>query len=128
MGRGRGGAGGANSRAGGGGGTTESGINRVGPAPRRGMGVTQNVGSDSYPHTVSRVINDRTIEVRRDNYRAAPGSNPYGNQEYIYTRNRTATPVTLTLRQDGRWRRQGESMRSQAWTIGNRRAYQNPSY
>lgn len=57
--------------------------------PEVGMGATENVGSDRYPYTVTKVTTSKTgvvtIEVRRCNHHAEPDSNYYGEQKYTYT-------------------------------------------
>lgn len=97
--------------------------------PEIGMGVTYCIGSDRYPCTVSKVVSDREIEVKADEFRSAPGHNYYGIQKWIMTPNPDGVPTTLTLRKSGRWVKAGETMKSSGfWRIGIRDAYQDPSF
>lgn len=97
--------------------------------PEIGMGVTYCIGSDRYPCTISKVVNDRQIEVQADEFRADVGHDYYGNQKWIIIQNPDGTPTTLTLRKNGRWVQAGETMNSSGlYRIGERDAYQDPSF
>lgn len=58
--------------------------------PEVGMGVTQGVGSDSYPYTIVEVLSPRRVVVQADSFKALPGSDPFGYQKYEYFRNPNA--------------------------------------
>lgn len=94
--------------------------------PVVGIGATQRVGSDCYPFTVVEVVNDRKIVVQPDNATPAEGFDYYSHQVYTYSPCLEAEKITLTLRKDGRWIREKESLKSSGFYIGNRRSYQDP--
>jgi hypothetical protein len=95
--------------------------------PKVGMGVTQIVGSDRYPFTIVRVINDKKIVVTKDS--VGPNKKIDPEQSYDYQTNWDGFNIILTLRNNGRWREQGEPTKGGCpWHIGSRRFYQNPSF
>lgn len=99
--------------------------------PQIGMGATLGVGSDRYPYTIVEVSKSKKrIGVRRDNYTRLDGRGPYTeNQEYEYHQTQGAAEEYYTLRENGRWVREGESMRGgSSMGIGQRRYYQDPHF
>lgn len=96
--------------------------------PEVGMGATRHSGSDRYPYTVTAVLSPTRIQVKRDNYRRTDTNGHAGPQEYEYTPDPDGPADTLTLRRNGRWVQVGEPQTSQGFTIGVRRAYQDPSF
>lgn len=100
--------------------------------PEVGMGATCGFGSDCYPYTIIGVLkNDTMIIVQADNYKLKPGFTTYNteNQEYDYSPNSNAPKVIFTLRKNGRYVKQGDTMSNgQKIYIGNRRAYRDPHF
>lgn len=96
--------------------------------PTVGMGATQQVGSDRYPYTVVSLISPRCILVQADRFKLIEGSPQSEHQGYEYTTDLLGPTRTLTFRKNGRWVQEGQSMNSELWNIGNRNAYQDPSF
>jgi DNA-binding beta-propeller fold protein YncE len=97
--------------------------------PEVGMGVTYRIGSDCYPYSIIAVsASKKTIFVTRDDFRLVSGSEETGNAVYKYTTRTDLGPDVVTLRKDGRWRLQGEKKGSGIYVIGERRAYNDPSF
>lgn len=114
--------------------------------PEVGMGVTEGVGSDCYPYTITKVTTSKsgvvTIELRRCDAKATADSDYYGKQEYTYSE-REDDMWRDTWRWDARsesWRRLVEKYeggplvyscpprRGSRIHLGSRRYYQNPSF
>lgn len=93
-----------------------------------GMGATKIVGSDRYPFTVIEVVNDRRLVLQSDEYRRTDKNGLSELQEHEYTPNPDGSTVIVTKRKDGRWVQQGESIKGTPYHIGERRAYQDPSF
>ena len=98
--------------------------------PKVGMGATLVVGSDRYPYTIIIVSeNKKTIWATPDGYKPTSRHDYYGTQDYIYTTVINATAEEFTLRKNGRWVKKGESLHTGLGLhIGERRAYQDPSF
>lgn len=96
--------------------------------PEVGMGCTQGVGSDRYPYTICEVVNEKKIYVQADDYKRTDKNGQSESQTYEYTPNPEAQKILVTLRKNGRWVRKGETLNGSAFYIGQRRAYQDPSY
>jgi len=96
--------------------------------PTVGMGATQQVGSDRYPYTVVSLINPRCILVQADKTTLIEGNTLSEHQVYEYTPDLLGPTRTLTFRKNGRWVQEGQKMNSELWNIGNRNAYQDPSF
>lgn len=92
-----------------------------------GLGATMAVGSDCYPYTVqSWTKSGKTIAVVRDNYTADKegGHDYYGDQKWIYSPCPNAQPEIA------RWsaRQKCYLVNGTRLHVGERRAYQNPSF
>ena len=99
--------------------------------PEVGMGVTEAVGSDSYPYTVIEVVSNREIVVQADSYKPDLDNkyDYYANQIYNYYPNPEGAKYTLTLRKNNRWKRKGDSMSATSrWYMDYRRHYSDPSF
>jgi hypothetical protein len=98
--------------------------------PEIGMGATCGVGSDAYPYTIVAVLNGgKTIEVQADNFKRTDTNGPFTEaQDYEYNRNENAPRVRFSLRKNGRYIKVGDSMNGTRISIGNRRAYRDPSF
>lgn len=93
-----------------------------------GDGATKSVGSDRYPFTVVEVVSPKKIKVQGDSFRRTDSNGLSESQTYEYTPNPDARIVVLTLRKNGRWIEQGESLNGSRYYIGARNAYQDPSF
>lgn len=83
------------------------------PEPTLGMGGTLLFLNDRAPVTVTRVITDRRIYVRRDELLADGETFTIGmGDDHEYT-----------LRSDGYWRERGKDMKSTPLKLGERRYY-----
>lgn len=101
--------------------------------PSVGLGVTLPVGSDCYPGTIVAVDSPRRIRIVEDDFTRIDNAGAYSEaQECAYLR---AGPVpetrigTYTLRKNGAWIREGESMKNgRRARLGLRWAYMDPSF
>lgn len=104
------------------------------PIPSVGDGATYSIGSDRYAATVVKVEISKsgktiTVTIQDDNREAAPGSNYYGKQEYIYTPNPNGS--TMRVRYNDRierWVEVGQKGYGRFVTFGHRSAYSDPSF
>jgi hypothetical protein len=92
-----------------------------------GLGATMGVGSDCYPYTVqSWTKYGKTISVTRDSYSPDKenGYDYYSNQVYTYK------TMPDAPREIARWstRQQCYLVNGTRLHVGERRAYQNPSF
>ena len=93
-----------------------------------GVGATKSVGSDRYPYTVAEIVSPKKIKVQADSYRRTDSNGFSESQTYEFSPNPDARIVVLTLRKNGQWVEQGESMNGSRYYIGTRNAYQDPSF
>lgn len=94
-----------------------------------GMGVTEYVGSDRYPYTVVEILSPKRIVVQRDNFRRTDNRGFSEQQDYVYEPDPNGSRYTITLRKNGLWYKVGEQMyRGGGFWVGERRAYQDPSF
>lgn len=99
--------------------------------PTKGMGATTQVGSDRYPFTIVEVSDTLGfIIVKADKAIEKEGSNYYGNQDYTYEANDKARNLKYTLRKNGRYYIDGESMKYyfNSISVGQRNHYLDPSF
>lgn len=96
-----------------------------------GMGVTHCVGSDRYPYTVVSVVNDRTLYITKDSYKAVRKTisdpNSFKN-EWEYTSNFDDDPIVITKRKNNMWYHRGDTMTGCPFFIGQRRVYFDPHF
>lgn len=95
--------------------------------PAKGDGVTQIVGSDCYPFTVSRVHPDgMRCWVKADDFKRTDTNGFSETQTYEYTQNPNAEEIAL------RWTgKRWQNVAGARWTpyrIGERKAYTDPSF
>lgn len=90
-------------------------------------GATLIVGSDKYPYTIL-TRSEKKITAQKDSFKAATGSDYFGDQKWDITSNPDAEIEVFTLRSNGRWVRQGDSMNGCPLNPNFRRAYQDPSF
>jgi hypothetical protein len=89
------------------------------------------IGSDRYPIIVTEVISPRKIVVMQIHFEAdkANGHEYFGSQNWKFYPEERHSPVTLTLRKNGRFVRQGLAMRyGSGYGFGQFSAYQDPSF
>ena len=99
------------------------------PALEVGMGVTETRWSDRVAYTLVEIVNAKTVVVQEDHAIRTDGNGMSDAQSYRYERNPEGRRVTLTLRNDGVWRAQGEKKRgASGWLFGARRAYHDYSF
>lgn len=95
--------------------------------PEVGMGATMRLGSDCYPYTIIWIneISSRLL-MQPDHYQLIEGNaHNSEHQVYTYTANPAANSVQVSRRKDGSWRIVNEQT---PVSIGNRRAYRDPSF
>jgi len=105
-------------------------------APVVGTLATYGFGSDCYPAIVTAVNpSGRKIVVHDLEYTLAPGAKPYedwcsvSNGDLIVSGPRGGRGTVYTLRQNGRWVRQGSEMRSGGTvSLGDARYHQDPHF
>lgn len=105
-------------------------MNNIVITPTVGMGATVPSGSDRYPYTIITVSADKKmVMAQQDNFTATSDSDYYSNQKYTYSHNPKAAVETFTLRKNGQYVKEGESLKNgtRLW-IGERTAYQDPSF
>jgi hypothetical protein len=96
--------------------------------PQIGMGATIAIGTDAYPATIV-AIKGKKVLVQMDEYRRTDKNGISEDQKYEYYPNPNAPTKTFTLRKNGRFVIEGDSMNSSVrMYIGSRRAYQDPSF
>lgn len=79
--------------------------------PVIGMGATVSYSADSHAMTIIAVSgNGKTVVAQRDTATPKPGSSSMSN-EWVTTPNSQGATQVFTLRQNGKWVAQGESMR-----------------
>ena len=98
---------------------------------RVGLGVTEAVGSDRYPGTITAVSpSGKKITVQMDDYRRTDSNGYGGHQEYEYFRDENNYRTReYSLRKNGEFVEVGSPISwGRGLTIGMRRAYQDPSF
>jgi hypothetical protein len=91
--------------------------------PEVGMGVSQFMFSDVNPYTIIEVKTPKKIVVQADDYKRINSTeeNFFSEpQEYEYTPNPNGVTCVLTLRPNGHWHQEGQSMKSDRWWLGLR--------
>jgi hypothetical protein len=97
--------------------------------PKIGMGATMGIGSDCYPYTIVEILSDKRIAVTADISTPTGKHDYFRNQDYDYTSNPDGVKEIYTLRKNGRWVREGETMHSgRCLHIGSRRRYDDPHF
>jgi len=96
--------------------------------PEVGMGVTGGAGSDCYPYTIVEVKTDKDIVIQSDSFRRTDKNGLSECQEYDITPNPDGRKVRITFRRNGRWVERGMLMHRSGYSLGFRRAYQDPHF
>jgi hypothetical protein len=102
------------------------------PTPVEGMGATLLMWTDRHAYTIVEVSgNGRRIVARRD-HATRLDANRYpqtsDSQVYRYAQNPDATEEVFTLRRNGSYVRQGDSMKGNRLRIGERSEYHDYSF
>jgi len=92
------------------------------------MGVTGGAGSDCYPYTVVEVLSPKDIVIQSDSYRRTDKNGMSESQEYEITPNPNGGKTRITLRNNGRWVMRGQDKHRSGYSLGFRRAYQDPHF
>ena len=92
--------------------------------PTVGEGASIGMRADCYPYTIIEVSSDlKTVTVQEDSATPKPNSPAYSN-EWIIERNPQGQVQVFTLRKNGQYVRQGETMNGgQKLSIGLRHKY-----
>jgi hypothetical protein len=99
-----------------------------------GLGATYSIGSDRYPYTVISVEHKKdgsikSVALQADKYVRTDKNGQSEAQEYEFSRNTKAKIVFITMRKNGRFVEEGKPLNEPGrWTIGEREAYQDPSF
>ena len=94
--------------------------------PKVGMGVTHYGWSDRYPYEITKVIDDRHLEIRRLDYKRIDNNGMSECQEYEYFSNENNPIERLYKNKNGRWvRRVGKNGVDNygGWRIGTAEYY-----
>lgn len=93
-----------------------------------GMGATMLCWTDRHAATVTRVVRATVIEVVQDEATRTDSNGMSESQEYAYAPGK-GKPTVYTLRKNGAWVRQGESLKNGARVIlGRREEYHDFSF
>lgn len=76
--------------------------------PQVGMGATKLLYSDSHAYTIVEVINEKVVIVKRDDVKALH-KGMSDSQEWEYTFNPKAQPITLKKHKKGYWYQVGDT-------------------
>ena len=99
------------------------------PTPEVGMGATELCWTDRHAYTIVEVINHRRIVVQRDVAVRVDSKGMSDSQDYRFEQNPNAKKVTYTLRKNGRWIKEGESLKNGTQIrIGERDEYYDYSF
>lgn len=98
--------------------------------PKVGMGATVLMWTDRTPATIIEVSpSGKTLKAQEDDAKRVDSNGMSDAQQYEYTPNPEGYTTTFTLRKNGSWVRQGESMNTgQRLRIGSREKYYDFSF
>jgi hypothetical protein len=96
--------------------------------PEVGMGATQLCGSDRHAYTVIEVLSPKKIRVQADKATRTDKNGMSEQQKYTFAPNPEGSVVTLTLRKNGCWIAQGESIKGIRYALGYRSEYHDYSF
>lgn len=92
--------------------------------PAIGMGCTILMFSDRQPATIIEVCNSRRIVIQEDFAKRIDNNGQSESQEYSYSPNPDAKKIAVTLRKNGRWVFEGETVKNGTGImIGEREKY-----
>jgi hypothetical protein len=99
------------------------------PTPEVGMGATVLMWTDRTACTIVEVVNDKTIVVTADKATRTDDWGMSDAQSYLYETQPDGHRVTYTLRKNGAWIAQGQSMKNgNRLAIGIRNTYYDYSF
>lgn len=98
------------------------------PRPALGMGATILMWTDRHPATVIEVNSATRITVREDRATRTDKNGMSDSQSYAYETNPYGRVEVYTLRKNGAWVRQGDTMRGQRLSLGHRSEYRDFSF
>ena len=100
------------------------------PEPEVGMGATILMWSDREAATIVSVSKSgKRIEVQRDHAKRTDNNGLSESQTYEFTPNPEGPRIAYTLRKNGQWVREGESMKGgQRLRVGSRDHYYDFSF
>lgn len=105
--------------------TTDS----VYPVPQVGMGATELLFSDRHPYTIIKVNSPKKITLQQDRAVRIDQNGLSEIQEYRYEPDTQGPTRVATLRKNGRWITQGESIKNgAAFALGYREEYYDFSF
>ena len=90
--------------------------------PKVGIGVTELMYSDRHPYTVTEILSEKRIKVRRCNSKRIDNNGFSESQDYEYTEDLEAPEIELFLNKFGRWKERGHADGS-TFLIGRREEY-----
>lgn len=93
--------------------------------PEVGMGATMLGYSDRHAATVVEVLSPKKIAIQQDTAKRTDKNGMSESQEYEYSPNPNGSRITVTLRKDGRWRIEKDTM---VVSIGHRDEYYDFSF
>lgn len=97
--------------------------------PEVGMGATVLMFSDRHAATIVSVETPKCIIIQHDIATRTDKNGLSEDQSYTFAPNRNANPETYTLRKNGTWVKEGESMsQGTILRIGTRDEYRDPSF
>ena len=94
-------------------------------APSVGMPCCMGYYTDRLPCTITQVVNNRTIEVKRNEYKTI---NHFGEEYEIGDVIQEDIPTKFTKRKDGRWVRSGESIKGISLALNTHSMRIDPSF
>lgn len=105
-------------------------LGNSGVVPVVGMGATVLMLSDRHPATIVEVSkNLRKVTIQEDRFSVVSGSVMDGSASYDFKANPEASRETYTLRKNGRYVREGESLKNgTGLRIGERDRYYDPHF
>ena len=93
-------------------------------APQVDMGATALMWTDRAAYTIIEVLSPTKIVVQRDTCKRVDGLGMTDSQEYEYTPNPHGSISRVTLRKNGKWITEGQSMKDGTrWVIDSRMEY-----
>lgn len=96
--------------------------------PTVGSGATRLGWTDRHPYTVIEVLSPRRVVLQEDTAVRVDNNGMSESQEYEFHANPQGQKVTVTLRKNGRWVEQGESIKGTAYSLGYKSKYHDFSF
>ena len=94
-----------------------------------GQGATYYIGSDRYPFTVVEILSPKRVVVQADNSKRTDLNGISEIQVYEFEPNPDAQRIVVSCRQNGSWRKKGDSSRGSGYfSFSGRSAYLDPSF